>query len=168
MLSFLDGKYLDVEFLGYMLVSECVCSVMSDSLQPHGLYVACQAPLSMGFFRQESWSGLPFPSPEYLPDPGIKPASLALTGGFFTSEPPGKPHKCHSLSFSKWLMVVLLRSSGEEGGWEGQLKLGEAGTSAWQLSVGSLVSWASCFVLVHVDWRAANFCKSWEFPFVLS
>ena len=40
--------------------------------------VACQAPLSMGFSRQEYWSGLPFPSPEDLPDPGIKPGSPAL------------------------------------------------------------------------------------------
>ena len=48
----------------------------------------------MGFFRQEYWSELPFPSPEDLPDPGIKPTSPvapALAGGFFTSEPPGKP-----------------------------------------------------------------------------
>ena len=40
--------------------------------------VACQAPLSMGFSRREYWSGLPFPSPEDLPDPGIKPGSPAL------------------------------------------------------------------------------------------
>ena len=40
--------------------------------------VACQAPLSMGFSRQEYWSGLPFPSPGDLPDPGIKPGSPAL------------------------------------------------------------------------------------------
>ena len=40
---------------------------------------------------QEYWSELPFPSPVDLPDPGIKPASLALAGGFFTTEPPGKP-----------------------------------------------------------------------------
>ena len=40
--------------------------------------VACQAPLSMGFSRQEHWSGLPFPSPGDLPDPGIKPMSLCL------------------------------------------------------------------------------------------
>ena len=39
------------------------CSVMPDSLQLHGLYVACQAPLSMEFSRQDYWSGLPFPSP---------------------------------------------------------------------------------------------------------
>ena len=50
----------------------------------------CQAPQSMGFFRQEYWSGLPFPSPGDLPNPGIEPASPALAGGFFTTEPPGK------------------------------------------------------------------------------
>ena len=46
----------------------------------------CQAPLSMGFFKQEYWSGLPFPSPGDLPDPGIKTTSLALVGIFFTTE----------------------------------------------------------------------------------
>ena len=45
--------------------------------------VVHQAPLSMGFSRQEYWSGLPFPSPGYLPDPGIEPLSLALTSSFF-------------------------------------------------------------------------------------
>ena len=50
-----------------------------------------QAPLSIAFLRQEYWSGLPFPSPGDLPDPGIKPASPALAGRFFTSEPLGKP-----------------------------------------------------------------------------
>ena len=49
-----------------------------------------QAPLSMVFSRQEYWSGLPFPSPRDLPDPGIKPVSPVLAGGFFTTEPPGK------------------------------------------------------------------------------
>ena len=53
--------------------------------------VAYQAPLSMGFPKQEYWSGLPFPSPRDLPDPGIKPMSPALAGGFFTTELPGKP-----------------------------------------------------------------------------
>ena len=50
--------------------------------------IARQAPLSMGFSRQEHWSGLPFPSPGDLPNPEIKPASLmspALTGSFFTT-----------------------------------------------------------------------------------
>ena len=56
--------------------------------------VVHQAPLSMGFSRQEHWSGLPCPSPEDLPDAGIKPASrwVSCTAGkIFTSEPPGKP-----------------------------------------------------------------------------
>ena len=53
--------------------------------------VAHQAPPSMEFSRQEYWSGLPFPSPGDLPKPGIKPASPALAGGFFTTESPGKP-----------------------------------------------------------------------------
>ena len=55
--------------------------------------VAHQASLSMRFPRQEFWSGLPFPSPGDLPDLGIKPASPELAGGFFTTEPPGKPSK---------------------------------------------------------------------------
>ena len=50
-----------------------------------------QAPLSTGFSREEPWSGLPFPSERDLPDPGIKPMSPAQAGGFFTTEPPGKP-----------------------------------------------------------------------------
>ena len=56
--------------------------------------VAHQAPLSMGFSRQEYWSGLPCPPPRHLPNPGIKPASPvspAWTGRFFTTEAPGKP-----------------------------------------------------------------------------
>ena len=52
--------------------------------------VAHQALLPMGFSRQEYWSGLPFPPPGDLPDPGIKHRSPALAGGFFTTEPPGK------------------------------------------------------------------------------
>ena len=51
-----------------------------------------QAPLSMGFPRQEYWSGLPFPPPGDLPDPGIEPVSPALAGRFFTPEPPEKPY----------------------------------------------------------------------------
>ena len=53
--------------------------------------VVYQASLSMGFSRQEYWSGLPFPSPRDLPDPGIKPRSLALQADTLPSEPPGKP-----------------------------------------------------------------------------
>ena len=53
--------------------------------------VACQAPLSMGFSRQEYWSGLPFPSPGDLPNPGIEPGFPALQADALSSEPPGKP-----------------------------------------------------------------------------
>ena len=50
-----------------------------------------QAPLSMEFSRQEYWSGLPVPSPEDLPHPGIKPRSPVLQADSLPSEPPGKP-----------------------------------------------------------------------------
>ena len=53
--------------------------------------VAHQAPPSMGFSRQEYWSGLPFPSPGDLPDPGIKPRSPTMQADALTSEPQGKP-----------------------------------------------------------------------------
>ena len=53
--------------------------------------VAYQAPSSMGFSRHEYWSGLPFPSPGDLPNPGIEPGSPALRADSSTSEPPGKP-----------------------------------------------------------------------------
>ena len=60
---------------------------MSNSLWPYGWIVAHQAVLSMGFSRQEYWSGLPCPPPGVLPNPGIKPSPLmspALAGGLFT------------------------------------------------------------------------------------
>ena len=55
-------------------------------MRPHA--VAYQAPPSIGFSRQEYWSGLPFPSPGYLPNPGIEPGSPALEANALTSEPP--------------------------------------------------------------------------------
>ena len=60
-------------------------SVTPWTVVPH------QAPLSLGVPRQECWSGLPFPPPGYLPNPGIEPESSALAGGFFTTQPLGKP-----------------------------------------------------------------------------
>ena len=77
----------------------CYSSVVSDSLASSWT-VARPAPLLPGVSRQEYWSGLPFSSPENLPNPGIKPASPALAGGLFTTEPPGKP--CGG----KWQMPV--------------------------------------------------------------
>ena len=73
-------------FIPWMSSCNRLCSFMSDSLQRHGLQP--QAPLSMGFSRQEYWSGVPFPFPGDLPDPGIRRTSLespALADGFFTA-----------------------------------------------------------------------------------
>ena len=53
-----------------------------------------QVPLSTGFSKQEYWSGLPFPSLEDLPNPGIKPRSPILQAYSLPTEPPGKPKKC--------------------------------------------------------------------------
>ena len=72
--------------------------------------IAHQAPLSMVFPKQKYWSGLPFPTPGDHLNPGIKPVSLAspaFAGGFFTTEPPGKPSvACSVLNkylLNKWL-----------------------------------------------------------------
>ena len=55
--------------------------------------VACQAPPIMGFSNQEYWSGLPYPPPGDLPDPGIKPISPALQADSLPSKVPGKPRE---------------------------------------------------------------------------
>ena len=73
-----------------MCVCVCVCVCMSSCVQPFviPLTVAHHALLCMNFSRQEYWSGLPFPTPGDLPNPGIEPASLvspALAGEFFTA-----------------------------------------------------------------------------------
>ena len=75
-----------------------ICQLLSqsDSLQPHSL--------SMEFFKQEYWSGLPFPSPDDLSDPGIEPGSPALQANFFfffLSELLGKPNKYIVKSLSR-------------------------------------------------------------------
>ena len=67
--------------------------------------IAHQAPLSVGFLRHEYWSGLPFPPPGDLPDPGIERRSPALAGRFFTTEPPGKPIFLYA--FSEYYMSSL-------------------------------------------------------------
>ena len=72
----------------YIWQSESESEVVSDSATPWT--VAHQAPPSMGFSRQEYWSGVPFPSPGDLPDPGIKPRSPALWAEALTSEALGK------------------------------------------------------------------------------
>ena len=74
-------------------VLQCAKSLSRDHLFATPWTIALHAPLSMGFSRQEYWSGLPSPSPGGYSEPGIEPeapGSLALAGGFFTTEPPGK------------------------------------------------------------------------------
>ena len=72
-------------------VDECMCILSCVRLFVTPWTVARQAPLSKAFPKQEYWSGLSFPSPGDLPDPGIKPMPPALAGGFLTAEPLGKP-----------------------------------------------------------------------------
>ena len=76
--------------------------------------VARQAPLSVGFSRQEYWSGLPFPSPGDLPDPGIKPRSPALQADSLPAEPQGKPKNTGvgSLSFLQRIFLTLELNQG--------------------------------------------------------
>ena len=76
-----------------MVVGLCVQSLSCVRLFVTPWTVACQAALPMGLSWQEYWSGLPFPPPWDLPNPGIKhgsPVTLALRERFFTTEPPGK------------------------------------------------------------------------------
>ena len=89
------------------------CSVVSDSATPWT--VARQAPLSMGLSRQKYWSGLPYPPPGDLPDLGIKPvssASPALSGRFFTTEPPGKPQEAVTSCLGCFLFTCEYKSQG--------------------------------------------------------
>ena len=74
-----------------------LCEPMDSSLP--------QAPPSMGFSGQEYWSGLPFPTPGNLPNPGIKPTSPALAGRLFTTVPPGKPYSYHMTQGLKLLGI---------------------------------------------------------------
>ena len=83
------------------------------SLNPIRLFatpwtVAHQAPLSIGFSRQEFWSGLPFPPPEDLPNPGIKPKSPALRANALTSEPSSQPRALHTWHMRNSTQETLL------------------------------------------------------------
>ena len=88
-----QGTHLAIPFC----ICVCVCDCGSHitlCLRPtvfNPSTVALQSPLSMEFPRQDYWSGLLFPPPKDLPNPGIKPTSLPLAGGFFTTAPAGKP-----------------------------------------------------------------------------
>jgi len=92
-------------FNDYVRVRSVVCHVW---LFATTWTVARQAPLSMGFSRQEYWSGLPCHPPGDLPDPGIAPSCFAgivscFAGRFFTAEPPGRP--------LQWLQVLIINGT---------------------------------------------------------
>ena len=72
--------------------------------------VALQAPLSIGFPRQEYWSGLSFLSSGDLPNSGIKLMSPALTSGFFTAEPPGSPSDSVKHTYIFFFQILFLYS----------------------------------------------------------
>ena len=83
-------KLLFFFFISEILMRKYVCILSRVQLFVTPWTIVHQAPLSMEFSRQEDQSGLPFPSPGNVPDPGIKPTCPALAGKFFVAEPPGK------------------------------------------------------------------------------
>ena len=79
--------------------------------------IACQASLSIEFSRQEYWSGLPFPSPGDLPDPGVEPGSPTLQADSLPSEPPEKPPYCTKSELTGLDTTQPTSSSGSPSGW---------------------------------------------------
>ena len=111
--------------------------------------VARQAPLSMGFSRQDYWSGLPFPSQGDLPNPGIKPTSLlspALAGGFFTASATWE-----ALFVPKWHCIVHVRQS---------LSL----STLSSLSIHLLIDTGCFHILAIVDTASMNIEETVPFP----
>ena len=103
-LSFINKKSGNL-FSQLFLLSLFSRSVVSDSVTPWT--VALQAPLFIGFSRQEYQNVLLFPPQRDLPDPGIKPLSSALAGRFFTTEPPMKPWEFSYHSLKITLTIFL-------------------------------------------------------------
>ena len=104
------GIELVAEFYFSVCMCVCVCTLSRVQLFVTPQTVARQVPLSLGFSRQECWSGLPFPPPGDPPDPGIEPASPvspALAGGFFTTVPPGSYSLPHFLFPPRLSMLTL-------------------------------------------------------------
>ena len=113
--------------------------------------VAHQAPLSMGFFRQEYWSGLPFPSPDNLPDPEIKSRSPALQVDSLPFELQGRP--CLTVSFLFLVPVIPEKLA------EGPFEKGEGeGFHKWQFF--KALSQRS---LIFLSFKCPWFCKITHF-----
>ena len=93
-----------------------VARVVSDSAESELL--SHQAPLSMGFSKQEYWNELPFPTPVDLPNPGTEPGSLTLQADSLPSEPPGKPNKGSSWEWKQlWLKIGNQSGVGPHHSW---------------------------------------------------
>ena len=106
--------------------------------------IALQAPLSMGFSRQEYWSGLPFPNLGDLPHPGIQPVSLvssALAGMFFTTVPPGKQPELSG----EVMGIVYGRGTHK--------------TCIWipSLTPYSCTAFSNCLTSLNLDWQSLIF-----------
>ena len=105
-------KCISVQQLFYMYLSILYTIVIrlfiSLTLNSGNFQTTCQAPLSLEFSRQEYRSGLPFPSPGDLSDPGIEPGSLSLLADSLPSEPWGKP--CVTVALLQFLLILLHHS----------------------------------------------------------
>ena len=128
----------------HIFVFVCICVyVWSVWLFATLWAIAPQSLWSLGFSWQEYWSGLPFPSPRDLPDPGIEPtspASPALAGGFFITKPPGKPCACSENIFftavTSNFKTVAVNVGTREQGWRDEPEQGThtpAGLGGWRM-----------------------------------
>ena len=135
--------------------------------------VAHQAPLSMGFFRQEYWNGLPFPSPGDIPNPRIEHRSSALQADSLPSEPPGKPKAkfrggpsgllfhnhhltdCPQLSPCSWASSRW-RGMGAPGP---QRAPGAAHINSWAPSLSSLHEKSQDFILFSLGWTTRPYLR---------
>ena len=114
----------------------------------------CQAPPSMGFSRQDYWSGLPFPSPGDLPNPGIKPGSPALQADSLPSEPQGGFTIRGQQRSNFWKFGSLLRGSVGVGGVEG------LGFGPWQPRSLTCLALPSLIFLPWIHfWASKCFCR---------
>ena len=106
-----------VEHFTHYYLSLCCAvlsrSAVSDSLPPHGLQPPAKLLCPWGFSRQEYWSGLPYPPPGDLPNPGIKPRSPALQAYSLPSEPPEKPRNTGVGSLSLLQGIFPTRESNQ-------------------------------------------------------
>ena len=116
--------------------------------------VAYQAPPSIGFSRQEYWSGLPFPSPGDLPNPGIEPGSSVLQADALWSEPPGKPQDILSKHYIRRIIKILgIRGGGVINSTRGR----------WYLSRILMKKWEVRAVLAYgpehiLTWKPVGLC----------